>query len=378
MTSPSILSRIARQRRYHTARRRNVVLTLTACLLAMVCVTLMLGQSFTPLGDILLVLSGESIPGVSFTVLDLRLPRALIACLAGASFGLGGVAFQTMLRNPLASPDIIGISTGASAAAVFAIVVLSLNGTAVSVAAMVGGLGVALLIYLLSWRQGVSGTRLILVGIGLSAMLQSVTAYLLTQAPSWTLQDALRWMTGSLNGAALSQTQPICASLLVCGAVLLSQTRALEALRLGDDMAAGLGVRLSTTRVLVILSAVGMVASATAVTGPIAFVAFLSGPISTRLMRRIDAGGESGLFQLRSRGPFWSRLRITRGSSFCPPATPLVSSQAFLAHPILSISSCATIVLERRYDRDRFRHFIRYSRPECRLHGYARSGKDQP
>lgn len=119
---------------------------------------------------------------------ELRLPRAVVSVLVGACFGLGGIAFQTMLRNPLASPDIIGISTGASTGAVFAIVVLSLSGPAVSLVAIAAGLGVALLIYTLSWRQGVAGGRLILIGIGLAAMLQSITAYLLMRAPSWTLQ----------------------------------------------------------------------------------------------------------------------------------------------------------------------------------------------
>jgi ABC-type enterobactin transport system, permease component len=289
------LTRMSLQRRHRNGRRRRVMLALILGLCFMAALTLMLGQSFTPPEDLLRVFSGEVIPGLSFTVMELRLPRALTACLAGASFGLGGVAFQTMLRNPLASPDIIGISTGASTAAVFAIVILSLSGTAVSIAAITGGLTVALLIYLLSWRRGVSGTRLILVGIGLSAMCQSAIAYLLTQAPNWTLQEALRWMTGSLNGATLSQALPLLASLVIFGGALLTRSRDLEALRLGDDMAAGLGVRLSATRVMTILAAVGLVASATAVTGPIAFVAFLAGPISTRLLHRFGARGGSGL-----------------------------------------------------------------------------------
>ncbi len=142
-----------------------------ACLMAGVVLTLMLGQSFTPLTTVLRVLGGADVPGATFTVRELRLPRAVVCVLVGASFGLGGIAFQTLLRNPLASPDIIGISTGASTGAVFAIVVLSLSGPAVSLVAIGAGLGVALLIYTLSWRQGVTGARLILIGIGLAAAL---------------------------------------------------------------------------------------------------------------------------------------------------------------------------------------------------------------
>ena len=273
-------------RRANAKHRVRILAVLSACLLGGVLLTLMLGQSFTPLSTVLRVLGGADVPGASFTVRELRLPRAVVSVLVGACFGLGGIAFQTMLRNPLASPDIIGISTGASTGAVFAIVVLSLSGPAVSLVAIAAGLGVALLIYTLSWRQGVTGGRLILIGIGLAAMLQSVTAYLLMRAPSWTLQEALRWITGSVNGAQLDQALPLFIALLLFGGLLLSRRRDLETLRMGDDLAAGLGVRLAVTRAVVVITAVALVAFATAVSGPVAFVAFLSGPIAARLMGR--------------------------------------------------------------------------------------------
>lgn len=273
-------------RRANAKHRVRILAVLSACLLAGVLLTLMMGQSFTPLSTVLRVLSGADVPGAGFTVRELRLPRAVVSVLVGACFGLGGIAFQTMLRNPLASPDIIGISTGASTGAVFAIVVLSLSGPAVSLVAIAAGLGVALLIYTLSWRQGVTGGRLILIGIGLAAMLQSITAYLLMRAPSWTLQEALRWITGSVNGAQLDQALPLFIALLLFGGLLLSRRRDLETLRMGDDLAAGLGVRLAVTRAVVVITAVALVAFATAVSGPVAFVAFLSGPIAARLMGR--------------------------------------------------------------------------------------------
>lgn len=259
-----------------------MIAVLLILLAAFFALTLSLGQSFTPPGEVIRVLLGEQVPGASFTVEQLRLPRAVLSVLAGLSFGLGGAAFQIMLRNPLASPDIIGINWGASAAAVFAIVVLSLKGPAVSILAVTSGLGVALLIYVLSFRNGVAGTRLILVGIGVSAMLESFIAYILSNAPAWNLQEAMRWLTGSVNGAQLDQAPPLLLALAVLGGLLLSQARNLEALRLGDDTAAALGVGVARTRIIVIVSAVGVIAFATAVTGPIAFVAFLSGPIAAR------------------------------------------------------------------------------------------------
>ncbi|WP_288428000.1 iron ABC transporter permease [uncultured Agrobacterium sp.] len=308
-----VANRNARARKHHA-----VVLTLCALVTILFAITLSVGQSITPPGDVLRVLMGEQVPGASFTVGQLRLPRAVLSVLAGLSFGLGGVAFQIMLRNPLASPDIIGISSGASAAAVFAIVVLSMKGPIVSVFAVTAGLGIALLVYGLSFKNGVAGTRLILVGIGVSAMLESVIAYILSSAPAWTLQEAMRWLTGSVNGAQLSQSVPLFAGLAIFGSLLLAKKRDLDALRLGDDTAAALGIRVSATRIIVIISAVGMIAFATAVTGPIAFVAFLSGPIAARIVGNsgsllipsalvgavlVLAGDYAGQFLLPSRYP---------------------------------------------------------------------------
>lgn len=258
---------------------------LLALILGGVFLTLTVGQSITSPTTLWAVFIGQETED-AFPVLSLRLPRAVLAVLAGAAFGLGGAAFQTLLRNPLASPDIIGISAGAGAAAVFCIVVLSMSGPVVSVVAIGAGLAVALLIYVLAWRGGVSGTRLILVGIGISAMLQSLTAHLLSRAPSWSLQEAMRWLAGSLNGAQLDQALPLLAVLAACGGALVWHAPALEVMRIGDDVAGGLGIHLGRVRVSTIVAGVGLVATATAVAGPIAFVAFLSGPIATRLVGR--------------------------------------------------------------------------------------------
>jgi len=280
-----LIEELTRSRKSNHRSRWLLIVGLTTILAAFFALTLTLGQSFTPPGDVMRVLLGENVPGANFTVGQLRLPRAIMSVLAGLCFGLGGVAFQTMLRNPLASPDIIGISSGASAAAVFAIVVLSMSGPAVSIFAVVSGLGIALLVYALSFRNGVAGTRLILVGIGVSAMLESFIAYILSSAPAWNLQEAMRWLTGSVNGARLDQVAPLFFALIVFGGLLLSRMRDLESLRLGDDTAAALGTKVAQTRIIIIIAAVGMISFATAVAGPISFVAFLSGPIAARILR---------------------------------------------------------------------------------------------
>lgn len=290
VTRPSVLRDVTRGRVRNATHRRLVVLTLVVLVVAGFAVTLMVGQTFYPPRDVVRVILGEQVPGASFTVGRLRLPRAVLAVVAGFSFGMAGVTFQTMLRNPLASPDIIGISSGASAAAAIAIVTLSLDEIQVSVLAIVAALVVALLVYGLAFRDGVVGTRLILIGIGISAMLDSVTSYVLSRAAEWDLQEAMRWLTGSLNGVSWDQTVPALLALAVLAPVLLSQARNLSAMRLGDDTASALGVRVERTRITVIVAAVCLIAFATAAAGPIAFVAFLSGPIAARL-----AGGGGSL-----------------------------------------------------------------------------------
>ncbi|MEH0563200.1 iron chelate uptake ABC transporter family permease subunit [Streptomyces silvae] len=284
VTRPSVLHEVTRGRVRNASRRRLVALVLAVLVVAAFAVTLMAGQTFYPPRDVVRVILGEQVPGASFTVGRLRLPRAVLAVTAGFSFGMAGVTFQTMLRNPLASPDVIGISSGASAAAAIAIVSLSLGETQVSVLAIVAALVVALLVYTLAFRDGVVGTRLILIGIGISAMLDSITSYVLSRAAEWDLQEATRWLTGSLNGVGWDQTVPAVIALAVLTPVLLSQGRNLSALRLGDDTASALGVRVERTRITVIVAAVGLIAFATAAAGPIAFVAFLSGPIAARIV----------------------------------------------------------------------------------------------
>lgn len=282
----SLTSMVAANRKQRSRRRLVMLALILVLILAGFTLTLMAGRTFTPLGDVIRVLIGEQVAGADFTVGQLRLPRAVLAIAAGMSFGLGGAAFQTLLRNPLASPDIIGITSGASAAAVFAIVVLSLTGPLVSLLAVSAGLAIALLVHGLSSKNGVAGPRLILVGIGVSAMLESMIAYILSRAPAFTLQEAMRWLTGSLNGAKLDQALPLIVALVALGSLLLAKARDLDVMRAGDETATALGVHVYSTKLMVIVCAVGLIATATAVTGPIAFVAFLAGPIASGVFGR--------------------------------------------------------------------------------------------
>jgi len=281
---PAAVDEVARNRVRRAARRRGVITVLAVLVVTAFAVTLMVGQTFYPPGDVLRVVFGQDVRGASFTVGRLRLPRAVLAIVAGLSFGLAGVTFQTMLRNPLASPDVIGITSGAGAAAAFAIVLLGWSGTTVSVTAIVAALAVAVLIYGLAYKGGVAGTRLVLIGIGVGAMARSLTSWVLSKAGGWDFAEALRWLTGSLNGATWDLTVPALVALVLLAPVLLALTRQLGALQLGDDTASALGIRVERTRVVAIVAAVGLLAFATAACGPIAFVSFLAGPIAARIV----------------------------------------------------------------------------------------------
>lgn len=273
------------QARTRRSRRRVAAsVNLAACAVVLFVVSLMVGQTFYGPGEVVRVVLGEIVPGASFTIGELRLPRAVLAVLTGSCFGVAGTTFQTLLRNPLASPDVIGISSGASAAAVIAIVVLSVDESLVSLLAIAAALVTALLIYLLAYKDGVVGSRLILIGIGIASMLDSVIAYVIVRAASWDLQTAMRWLTGSLNGATWSEVRPLVVALAVFAPVLLAQSRNLTLMQQGDESASSLGVRVERTRVVAIVAAVVLIAFATAAAGPIAFVAFLSGPIAARLV----------------------------------------------------------------------------------------------
>lgn len=282
----SFAGMIAASRRQKKRRRLGQFTILLLLVVGGFFLTLMAGQTYTPITDVIGILSGQSISSADFTIGQLRLPRALLAIASGVSFGLGGAAFQTLLRNPLASPDIIGITSGASAAAVSAIVVFSMSGLAVSLLAVAAGLAVALLVHGLAAKDGVASARLILVGIGVSAMLDSIIAYILSRAPAFTLQEAMRWTTGSLNGATLDHTLTLTAALVLFGIPLIAKARDLDVMRMGDETATALGVNVASARLVVIVCSVGLIATATAVSGPIAFVAFLAGPIASGMFAR--------------------------------------------------------------------------------------------
>ncbi len=270
----------------HRSRRRGrtVAGVLSAAVVILFAVSTLLGTYTVTIPDFFRILNGEQIPGATFIVMESKLPRAVIGVLVGAAFGISGSIFQTMLRNPLASPDIIGISYGASASAVVAIVVFGAAGTTVSLAALCGALVVALAIYLLSRRGGAAGYRLILVGVGFAAVMQAIVTFLMTRTDVRTASQVLVWLNGSLNSSNWDRAAVLAAALLVLLPVTAVLGRRLRGLELGEDTAAGLGLRVEASKLGLLVAGVALAAVATAAAGPVAFIAFLSGPIARRLL----------------------------------------------------------------------------------------------
>lgn len=243
-----------------------------------------------PPGKVIETLLGGGDAGTSFVVETLRLPRAVTAVLVGASLGVAGAIFQSITRNPLGSPDIIGFTAGASTAAVFAIVALSADTYTISLSALGGGLLTAFVVYLLAYRGGVQGYRLVLVGIALSTMLYGLRDYLLTRARLEDAYEASIWIQGSLNGRGWEHARPLAFTLLALLPALVVLSRPLSILEMGDDAAKALGVAVERSRLWLVLVGVTLTAVATAAAGPIAFVALAAPQIARRITRASGPG----------------------------------------------------------------------------------------
>ena len=265
--------------------------TVLVCLVLVVVSALTLAVTVT-VGDYAIPL--EAVPGAIlgygerldvFFVQGVRLPRALTAIGVGAALGIAGAVFQSLSRNALGSPDIIGFTSGAATGAVLVILVLGAGRLAVSLGAIAGGLATAAIVYLLAMKNGVQGYRLVLVGIGVSAMLGSVRDYLLTRAELTDALGAQIWMIGSLNARGWAEVAAVWISLAVLAPVLIALGQRLRFMELGDDTAQGLGVSTRSTQILALAAASALTGAAIAVAGPVGFVALAAPQIARRLTR---------------------------------------------------------------------------------------------
>lgn len=276
-------------------RPRTIAVLVVAAAVLVLGVALNVGRGEYPIGvgQVLAVLVGGGDPGQQFIVLELRLPRSLTGVLVGGALAVSGALTQTVARNPLASPDVIGFTAGASAAAVFLIVlgggfgVLGglLAAAGIPLAALAGSLVTAFAIYALAWRNGVQGFRLVLIGIGINAMLLAVVQWLLVVAQVYEAARAYTWLNGSLNAAGWEDVVLVTLALVVLVPAALVLGHVMGGLQFSDDTARGLGIRVNGARSGLIIVAVALAAVATSAAGPIAFVALVAPQIAQRLVR---------------------------------------------------------------------------------------------
>ncbi|WP_407661443.1 FecCD family ABC transporter permease [Frankia nepalensis] len=284
LTGPLVVS--ARDGRLSLRVRTRVVLV-NAVLVTLVAgvgvATLLTGDFPVTPGEVLDSLLGHGAPGVDFIVRTLRLPRLLTGLLVGAALAVSGSIFQSVTRNPLGSPDIIGFTAGSATGAVVAVIVLNAGAVETQLGALAGGVTTGAAVYLLSYRRGLAGPRLVLIGIGFTAMLTSVNSYLITRAQLAEAIAAQLWLIGSLNGRGWEQVRPLAAVTAVTIPLALCCSRRLALLEMGDDTAAALGVAVERGRLALVALGTVLAACATAVAGPVAFVALAVPPLARRL-----------------------------------------------------------------------------------------------
>jgi len=315
-----------------STRAAAVTATLLAIGLVVFCWSLAVGDFPVAIRDVVSSLVGHGNDDSDFIVHTLRLPRALLAVLVGAAFGMSGAILQRLARYPLASPDIIGVNSGAAAATIFVIVVWQGTTLQVTGGALIGGAVTAFAIYLLAYRNGITGYRLVLVGIGVTAALGAVIEYLVTRADIIDAQRATVWLTGSLNGRSWPQVRPVVVALAVLMPLALVLARRLRVLELGDDAARGLGERVELTRFLLLADAVALAAVGVAAVGPIGFVAL----VAPQIARRVAGSRSIGLIPSAA---FGALLLLTADliarRVFAPKELPVGVITAILGAPYL-------------------------------------------
>jgi iron complex transport system permease protein len=274
-------------------RPRAVVVPVVLAVVVLLLLALNVGRGDFPISvpDVLRALVGGGTPADRFIVLQLRLPRSLTGVLVGLAFGISGAILQSLARNPLASPDILGITYGAAAAAVATVVLGAgavgglLGALGTPLAALLGGLLSAAVVYALAWRQGFNGYRLVLIGVAMAAVLSSLTSYLLVVGDLNEAARAAIWLVGSLNGRDWEHVVPVGLVVAVAAALCLLGSASLRALRLGEDSARSLGVRLQAAQSAQLALAVALASVAVAAAGPVPFVALIAPQIAMRLVR---------------------------------------------------------------------------------------------
>lgn len=262
-----------------------VTAVLLVVLTVVMGITLTTGDFQLSVGEVLQALTGSGSGAADFVVNTLRMPRLLTALCVGAALAVSGAVLQSLTSNALGSPDIIGFTNGSATGALVVIVMLQGSMTMIALGALVGGLATAAAVSLLMVGRGTQGFRLVVIGIGVSALLLAVNSYLITRA-SW--EDALEaqaWLLGSLGNRLWAHAAAIGLAVAVLLPLAFVLARRLTMVEMGDDTAKALGVNVAGTRTALLVISVALAAFATAVTGPIQFIALAAPQLARRLTR---------------------------------------------------------------------------------------------
>ncbi|MEU8897276.1 iron chelate uptake ABC transporter family permease subunit [Nocardia sp. NPDC048505] len=292
LPSGTLLLRSPGRRVVLRVQRRSLLLTvlLAATALTVAAYSLTVGHYPLTAGDVLRVLGGGGTLIEYDVVVADRLPRALTALGVGAAFSISGAILQRIATNPLVSPEIIGINAGASLGALVVSVLLGGTGVALVGGAMAGAAVAMALIVVVATKDGLDGYRLVLVGIGVTALLTSAISYVLTTANVYQAHTAAMWLTGSLANRDWTHVCFAAAALLVVVPPLLVLARSLPLLELGDELANSLAGKRGPHRTTLIVLAAVAATLATAAAGPVAFVALVAPQIVRRLLAERGAG----------------------------------------------------------------------------------------
>jgi iron complex transport system permease protein len=250
--------------------------------------SLVSGTYKTSISDVLRSFLGYSVVDdemISMIILEWRLPRVAMAILLGGALGMSGAIFQSLTRNPLGSPDIIGFAAGSYTGALIVILLYSGGYYATAAGGLIGGIITASAVYLLAYRRGVQGFRLIIVGIGVAAMLSAFNAWMIREADLQVAMSAAVWGAGSLNGLGMEQLLPAALILALIMPMASILSRPLRQMEMGDDVARASGINVDRTRLLLMVLGVALTATVTAAAGPISFIALAAPQIARRLTR---------------------------------------------------------------------------------------------
>jgi iron complex transport system permease protein len=265
-------------------RPRAVTATLVLLVAAIVlgALAMTLGDYRLSVGQVIGALTGTGTRAQEYVVLGLRAPRVVLALVVGAALGVGGAVFQSLARNNLASPDLLGFTTGAASGALIAIVLVGGGPGGTTIGAIVGTLVTAVLVQALL-GGAVGGHRLVLVGIGVNAVLAAFNNFLVLRTDLSTAVAAQSWLVGTLNGRGWTQVVAVAVAVVVLVPIAAAGSRRLDLLGMGDDVARGLGVPVERTRITTLLVGVALVGVATAAVGPVAFVALAAPQLARRI-----------------------------------------------------------------------------------------------